>query len=141
MLISGCHQILYTSHWLQLSIYDQCDEVVYIQQETRFKTLLVLILPGKCSDLFLKLIFNCLGFFGGERIEMIEVAMSKGFHLPQILLKYPSSWILLFRGMPRHKLLCDISFCISDDSTQILIMIQQEACSSAVTWWNVSQML
>lgn len=47
-----------------------------------FKTLLVLILPGKCSDLFLKLILNCLGIFRVE-IGMIEVVISKGFHLPQ----------------------------------------------------------
>ena len=58
-LYLGCYYILYTSHWLQLSIYYQYDEVVYIQQDTRFKSLLVLILPGKCSDLFLKLVLNC----------------------------------------------------------------------------------
>lgn len=71
--------------YVPLTGFIQYDEVVYIQQDIRLKTLLVLILPGKCSDLFLKSVLNGLGFFG-ENIGVIIVAISKGLHLPQYFL-------------------------------------------------------
>ena len=43
---------------------------------------------------------------------MINCNKQKSLPTP-VLLKYPSSWMLLLRGITRHKLLCEVSLCIA----------------------------
>lgn len=45
-------------------------------------------------------------------IGMINCNKQKSLPTP-VLLKYPSSWMLLLRGITRHKLLCEVSLCIA----------------------------